>query len=67
MVDNMEEFTPIEGLFDFYRRWRELRPHVTTLIASERLDTREREILTSLVDLADRVGPDDLLPDADVG
>ncbi|MFV0336567.1 MAG: hypothetical protein ACK5JR_21160 [Tropicimonas sp.] len=63
----MRDFAPIESLFDFYQRWSGLRPHVMTLIASERLDAREREILTSLVDLADRVGPDDLLPDGDVG
>ncbi len=62
----MKEFAPIEGLFDFYQRWRDLRPHVMGLIASGRLDVREQEILTSLVDLADRVGPDDLFPDSDV-
>ncbi len=62
MTNERQKMVPIEDLFDFFQRWSALRPEMETLCASKRLEPREREILASLIDLADRVGPDDLAP-----
>ncbi|NDR56190.1 hypothetical protein [Aliiruegeria sabulilitoris] len=62
MTNDMQELPPIESLFDFFQRWSVLRPEMEALRASDRLAPREQAILAALVDLADRVGPDDLVP-----
>ncbi|SDJ19066.1 hypothetical protein [Aliiruegeria lutimaris] len=62
MTNEMQEMPPIESLFDFFQRWGLLRPEMEALRASDRLGPRERTILAALIDLADRVGPDDLAP-----
>ncbi|MDV7141797.1 hypothetical protein R3X27_03780 [Tropicimonas sp. TH_r6] len=62
MTKEMQKMPPIEDLFDFFQRWGRLRPEMEALCASDRLNAKEREILACLIDLADRVGPDDLAP-----
>ena len=62
MMKEMQEILPIESLFDFFQRWSLLRPEMVALRASDRIGPRERAILALLIDLADRVGPDDLDP-----
>ncbi|MEM1237589.1 MAG: hypothetical protein AAGI10_11500 [Pseudomonadota bacterium] len=59
---------PIEDLADFYTQWPSLRGVVERVIASESLSDEEREVVTWLKLLADRVGPQDIVaPDEDGG
>lgn len=51
---------PINDLLDFYDRWPSLRQAMHALSEGTTLNERERETLSWLILLADRVGPTDL-------
>ncbi|QRM35428.1 hypothetical protein [Microvirga sp. VF16] len=63
MTDDRACIPTIKDLFDFYQRWPDLRPRMVRLVASPRLDAKERTILSAMIDLVDRVGPSDLSQD----
>jgi hypothetical protein len=50
----------VRDLADFHLRWREFRPEMIDLARSQDLTPVQRETLTWLVQLADRVGGRDL-------
>ena len=60
MQDETAPVPPVEDLFDFYRRWPDLRPQMVRLVQSDRLSPAERTILSAMLDLVDRVGPTDI-------
>jgi hypothetical protein len=51
---------PPRDLADFYLRWPEFRIVAAEITERETLSTTEREVMTWLLRLADRVGPRDL-------
>jgi hypothetical protein len=63
MTEESASKPSIEDLFDFYRRWPDLRPRMVRLVAATWLEAEERTILGAMIDLVDRVGPSDLSQD----
>lgn len=51
---------PIRDLADFCLRWGEFRPAIARIGDHCQLDRNEREALSWLIHMADRVGPRDL-------
>ncbi|MEP3346622.1 MAG: hypothetical protein ABJN34_16340 [Litoreibacter sp.] len=51
---------PITDLLDFYDRWPRLRGSMQALSEGGPLNEKERETLSWLILLADRVGPADI-------
>ncbi|CAH1665865.1 conserved hypothetical protein [Hyphomicrobiales bacterium] len=51
---------PPRDLADFYLRWPEFRIVASEIAERETLSRTEREVMTWLLRLADRVGPRDL-------
>jgi hypothetical protein len=51
---------PVRDLVDFHLRWREFRPFAETLMGRPDLSAGEASTLRGLIELADRVGDDDL-------
>ena len=49
-------------LIDFYRRWSDFRPAVTRLVDRSDLSTLERQTITWLILLVDRISDHDLQP-----
>ena len=49
-------------LSDFFERWPNTRNSVLALMNSDKISPDEREILTAMVFVVDRVGPEDLEP-----
>lgn len=64
-MEDGEDITGIENLFEFYRHWPELRKAMLVLADSDRLREFERTILKSMIATVDRVGPHDLRNDAE--
>jgi len=62
MTEDRENTPEINDLFEFYRQWPGLRTAMVSLAAAERLTASERMILTSMIAIVDRVGPNDLHP-----
>ena len=52
--------TPVQDVADFYMRWPSLRVHMASILDRSDLREEEREVLTWLQVLADRIGPADL-------
>ena len=52
--------TPVQDLADFYISWPQLRRHCVSVLERDDLSKEERDVLTWLQVLADRIGPDDL-------
>ena len=63
MNDEGDSKPSIEDLFDFYQRWPDLRPRMVRLAASACLEAEDRNILGTMIELVDRVGPNDLSRD----
>lgn len=53
----------IEDLVDFYRRWPAMRDQANALVDRPDLGRDEREMLTWMIRVIDRVGPSDLSED----
>lgn len=50
----------IRDLADFHLRWAEFRPHAEATRARKALPARERDTINWLIQLADRVGKQDI-------
>ncbi|MEZ5861477.1 MAG: hypothetical protein R3D25_15655 [Geminicoccaceae bacterium] len=55
-----ENLPPIRDLFDFFQHWPKLRGRVIALRESRVLDLELEGILSWMITLIDRVGPEDL-------
>jgi hypothetical protein len=60
MMTLKKEAEPINDLLDFYDRWPSLRGSMQALSEDHSLSESQRETLSWLILLADRVGPADL-------
>ena len=54
------EQSQVRDLVDFYRRWPEFRGDIAGLLSSDNLTSAQRETLSWMVALLDRIGEHDL-------
>lgn len=60
MIDRDFSASPVQDLADFYISWPQLRCHCASILERPDLSKDERDVLTWLQALADRIGPEDL-------
>ena len=52
----------ITDIYDFYHRWPDLRRRMADLCGQAELEPADRVVLGWMMEVIDRVGPDDLGP-----
>jgi hypothetical protein len=50
----------VRDVADFHLHWREFRPDMCALAEGRKLNARQREIMSWLIRLADRIGTGDI-------
>ena len=50
----------LDGLYEFYHRWPDLRPRVEAIRAQPALSEADQVVLTWMIAVMDRIGPEDL-------
>ncbi|MDG1341244.1 MAG: hypothetical protein P8P66_14820 [Paracoccaceae bacterium] len=59
-IPNVANAQPTCDLVDFYNRWPSLRGSALSILDRSDLKADERDVLSWLMHLADRIGPEDL-------
>lgn len=60
MTRHDDDLPPFADLFEFYQSWGAHRGCMAALAASRRLAPEERRVLRVMIEVIDRVGPEDL-------